>query len=195
MEITKEDLILSFWQKGANNCASIALIKASIEVFGLNNVFDLSHNGDEYKAILKNDNEVFFNQQNLNKSIIIGSFQKSKDLTESKLELYKKIKDYAEICFVIMVANCAKIENIDFDKALKKLSNGANARFVSKYLGLEKHASKAFRRKDHLEGMIAWIHSPWRKHVVYMSQGVFDFYGVISKKTRKFPKRIQFKTL
>ena len=193
MEITNRDLILAFWQKGANNCASIALIKAAIEVFGIDKVFTLHENKGQYKVILKTQDEVSFNEQDLAKARKAASFQPSKDLTESKQELYREIKDFAEICYAVMIANYAIIEDTDFDNALLRLSNGANARYVSKYLGLNKNASKMFRRKEHLKGMIAWIHAPWRKHVVYMSQGVFDFYGVVSKKTRKFPKRIQLK--
>ncbi len=39
MKISNLDLIAAFHQGNAGNCASIGLIKAAIETFGLNKVF------------------------------------------------------------------------------------------------------------------------------------------------------------
>ncbi|MDI5950385.1 hypothetical protein QLS91_11550 [Flavobacterium sp. LB2P84] len=104
MDISHKDIIVAFWQQGANNCVSIALIKAAIETFGLNNVFKVFRNGENYEVELRNNDTIIFTEQNLENSIRIGSFQPSKDETPSKKELYEEIKEYAQLCFAVMVA-------------------------------------------------------------------------------------------
>lgn len=192
MNITNEDIIKAFWQQGANNCASIALIKASIGTFGLYKVFSVEDSGEKYSVTLKNGTAITFTKRDLEQSILVGSFQPSKDRTPEKQEVYKLIREYAQLCFAVMVAKYNLDNKLNsFDLALNKLSNGANARFVSQYLGLENYCSEAFRGDAQLPNMIAWQHMPWLKHVVYMSENKYDYYGSVLNNIAKFPKRIQ----
>jgi len=193
MEISNQDIIKAFWQQGANNCASIALIKASIETFGLNNVFNIERTEERYIAKLKNGEIVSFTDQNLLLSIKVGSFQPSQDNQESKQDIYEEIRKYAQMCYAVMVAKYNAKNNLNnFDTALTQLSNGANARFVSQYLGLENYCSIVFKGGAQNNNLIAWQHLPWLKHVVYMSQDKYDYYGSIMNNVNRFPKRIQF---
>jgi hypothetical protein len=192
MKPSNEDIIKAFWQQGANNCASIALIKAAVSTFGVNNVFELERTEDKYWAKLKDSTEVNFSKADLELSIKVGSFQKSKDTSPEKQQMYTSIKEYAELCFAVMVAKYNIDNNINsFEKSLLSLSNGANARFVSQYLGLGKYCSEVFRGNAELSNMIAWQHMPWLKHVVYMSENKCDYYGTVFTNVDKFPKRIQ----
>lgn len=193
MEISNQDIMQSFWQQGANNCASIALIKASIETFGLNNVFNIESSEESYIVKLRNGDTITFTEQNLQRSIEIGSFQPSKDNSPSRQNIYEKIRKYAQLCYAVMVAQYnAKNGLNDFDTSLLQLSNGANARFISQYLGLENYCSNVFKGNSQYQNLIAWQHLPWLKHVVYMSQNNYDYYGSIMNNTSRFPKRIQF---
>ncbi|MBB6330862.1 hypothetical protein HNP24_001812 [Chryseobacterium sediminis] len=192
MKILNEDLIQSFWQQGANNCASIALIKAAIGTFGLNNIFQLEESPDKFVASLRDGTKVSFCRADLVLSKKVGSFQKSRNASAEKELLYTAIREYEELCFAVMVAKYNLDNSINsFEKSLTSLSNGANARFVSQYLGLSNYCSEVFRGNADRENMIAWEHMPWLKHVVYMSANQYDYYGSVFTNVNKFSKRIQ----
>jgi hypothetical protein len=193
MRILNQDIIKAFWQQGDNNCASIALIKASIETFGLNNVFSIENIENSYLVKLRNGDTVTFTEQNLLHTIQIGNFQPSQDNSPSKQSIYEEIRKYAQLCYAVMVAQYNAKNNLnDFDTALLQLSNGANARFISQYLGLENYCSYVFKGNSQYQNLIAWQHLPWLKHVVYKSQNKYDYYGSILNNVGRFPTRIQF---
>lgn len=46
-------VVSTFWQGGANNCASVALIKAAMLKFGYRDMFTLERTGNNYNIVLK----------------------------------------------------------------------------------------------------------------------------------------------
>lgn len=180
MKIDHTEIMLSFWQQGTNNCASIALIKAAIEVFGIHKVFEVNLLDGLYSVKLKNGLEVSFTTLELQDSIRVANFQKSKDTTADKQAIYNELIEYGRLCYAVMVATYASIElkkkEFSFAVALSRLNNGANSNFIDKYLGLEDYTSNG--RGDLTgPGIYAWF----SRHTVYVSHGYYDYYGDVRK--------------
>lgn len=183
------DIMLAFWQQGSNNCVSIALIKAAIETFGIDQVFTLNKEGSNYHVVLKNGMEVNFSEAELATSKTVANFQKSKDQDSDRSHVYHEVLEYAQLCYAAMVATFAKIEGnaLSFEEALYILNNGINSRIAASYLGLEDFVHRSFLQSSSQSGMYAW----WRKHTVYMSHGNYDYYGFIRSNTWKYPNRFR----
>jgi hypothetical protein len=193
MKPTNIQLIKAFNQGAANNCASIALIKAAIEVHGTDGVFKLTKNQQDYTAKLKNGAEVIFTQQELDLSIKVALFTPGLSEDAAEQLVYNEILLYAQKCFAVMVCMHQQInQEATFEKALNVLNNGANSNYISAFLGLEQYTTDRIRRMNPGEkGMIAWAQKPWLKHTVFMSQNVFDDDGSVSRNVSRFPKRIR----
>jgi hypothetical protein len=201
MKPTNIELIESFAQGEVNlpppmgtvgNCASIALIKASIEVFGLNNVFKHEKTGDTYQVTFKNSKKVTFTEKELARSNEVAGFVLNTK-NPSKLELYTSIRDYAQIALCSMVKRVMEIGEAgegkgDFEKALRALNDGANSPSLPEKLGLEEYSY----RKGWLSGASAKGTFGWLKaHTVFISQGVRDDYGKVSSDTWRYPSKVQ----
>jgi hypothetical protein len=190
------DIIKSFGQGTVNldiksslgNCASIGLIKASIEIFGLNNLFQISKDEDNYSVDLKDGTSINFNQNELNRSNEVIGFRLNEDIPE-KLILFREIYEYAQICMCIMTKKVMidgeAGEGIgDFESALVALNDGANTPTLPSKLGLQKYFSQpTWFLPTSNKAMIAWL----RGHTVYMSQGYYDDYGKCKKITWRTP--------
>lgn len=201
MEITNIDLIESFAQGEVNlpltngsvgNCASIGLIKASIEVFGLNNVFTLEKNDNNFQVTFKNNISVTFTEMELERSNEVADF-KLNETNPEKLILYKSIRDYAQIALCAMVKRVMEIGEAgdgigDFENALIALNDGANSPSLPEKLGLEDYnLQKGVFSGAKEKGMFGWF----KGHTVYISQGVRDNYGKVSTDTWRYPKKIK----
>ena len=173
------------------NCASIALIKASIEVFGLYNVFEFQRSNEIYSVTFKNNHTVSFTQTELERSIYVADFRLNDN--HLKLELNLAIINYANIALCAMVKRVMEIGEAgegkdNFEKALIALNDGANTPNIPEKLGLENHYyGKKWYRDAHSKGLFGWL----KGHTVYISQGVRDDYGTVSSDVIKFPKRMQ----
>jgi len=201
MKPTNIELIESFAQGEVNlpppmgtvgNCASIALIKASIEVFGLNNVFKHEKTGDTYKVTFKNNRIVTFTVNELSRSNDVAGFVLNTK-NPAKLELYTSIHDYAQIALCSMVKRVMEISEAgegkgDFEKALRALNDGANSPSLPEKLGLEEYSyRKGWLGGASGKGMFGWL----KAHTVFISQGVRDDYGKVSSDTWRYPSKVQ----
>lgn len=187
-QINSEKLFKSFRQGERSNCASIALIKASLEVYGMNNLFVVNSNeNDTIKVTLKNNSRVKLALNELalaEKSagfIIIDDNQDSRDILK-----------YAVLTYAVMAKHKQDIEKkySIYQEALDDLEYGAFAGDVYKYLGFEK-GKQVVRHKrftgGKLCGLIAW--SP--AHAVYACGGYMDYHGTKKPLWAKYSGRIQ----
>lgn len=201
MQPTNIELIESFAQRDVNlppptgtvgNCASIALIKASIEVFGLNNVFKHEKIGYTYQVAFKNSKKVTFTVKELARSNEVAGFVLNTK-NPSNIELYTLIRDYAQIALCSMVKSVMEIgeagEGIgDFEKALRALNDGANSPSLPEKLGLEEYSyRKGWLGGASSKGTFGWL----KAHTVFISQGVRDDYGKVASDTWRYPSKVQ----
>jgi hypothetical protein len=201
MKPTHIELIESFAQGEVNlpppmgtvgNCASIALIKASIEVFGVDNVFQKEKSGDTYRITFKNNRQVTFTDKELARSIDVAGLVPNKS-EPSKLELYTSIFDFANLALCAMVKRVMEIGEADegkadFEKALRALNDGANSPSLPEKLGLEDYSyKKGWLSGAGSKGMFGWF----KAHTVFISQGVRDDYGKVASDTWRYPSKVQ----
>lgn len=187
--MTNIDLIKSFKQTKVNlpsvsslgNCASIAMIKASIEVFGLNNIFDYEKVGNVYKVVLKDGTKLSFTESELSRSNEVIGFELNIHDT-NKLQLFQSIYAYACLCMCVMTKRVMEIGEAgdgigDFEAALMALNDGANTPSLPEKLGLQNYfTSPGFHNKSNI-GMMGWLNG----HTVYMSNKYYDNYGTPQK--------------
>lgn len=197
MEISNLDLIQAFRQgqvdlEEGGNCASIALIKASIEIFGLEGVFNLRKEQETYHVAFKNGSSVSFTQGELTRSIAAAGFVDQSNDFPDKKELYSRIYNYATICFCAMVKKVVEMGEAgegkgDFEAALRALNDGAITDNIPVLLGLDNHYSGPGVFRANKPGMLGWF----RAHTVYISHGLYDNRGNPRKVFFMYPKRIR----
>lgn len=186
-QVDSEKLFKSFKQGERTNCASIALIKASLNVYGLNNLFVLdSTNLNTIKATLMDDSLVVLNKDELGRAENSAGFIIVEDTQDRR-----DILNYAILTYAIMAKHKQNIEKYkSFQEALDELEYGAFAGSVYKYLGFKKgkQVKKHWRFTGGSNcGLIAW--SPG--HAVYSCNGTMDYYGTKRPLWAKYSGRIQ----
>ncbi|MFT7352466.1 MAG: hypothetical protein ACI9XR_002250 [Flavobacterium sp.] len=207
MQVLSTNLIRAFYQGEINipfeknnvgNCAAIALIKASIEVFGLNNVIDYYCSNGVYFVTLKNGVKLNFTQFDLNRSNYVANFQ-FKPVDPTTYSLFNSIYQYAQLLMCTMAVVVAK-EGLnskiigEFENALEVLNDGPNPKYLPTLLGLEEFCigntwKERFLMKSDT-GQIAWFN----RHTVFMSKKEFDLFGSVGHFLHRFPNRIKIST-
>jgi len=121
-QLSSDKIFESFKQGERTNCSSIAFIKASLNVYGLDNLFITEKIDDSiYKITLKNNASFNLKNEEIKRAKISADFVYIKDNCESE-----KIKDYAVLTYAVM-AKYKQIINREatFDKALEDLEDGS----------------------------------------------------------------------
>ncbi|AWI25889.1 hypothetical protein [Flavobacterium pallidum] len=167
-------IISAFRQHGFGNCTSIGIIKASIEAFGINNVFESIPTTEGMQVNLRSDKQILLTKSDLQYAIENAGFE----LLESTEEK-KTILDYAKLCFAVICKSKQIAEEYDnFQDAVTDVNNGESATDAPRYLGLEGYREFIrYRDVDDFGGIVA--HSP--RHTVYVSHGYYDDYGTPNK--------------
>jgi hypothetical protein len=194
--MTNYDIIQSFRQgtvEEGGNCASIALIKAAISVFGIDNVFEYQKDNNVYTILLKDGNQVTFTQEQLDYTTLRAGFHLRQGNNTQDAKLYEQIYNYANLCFCTMVKRVTEIGESgdgigDFENAIIALNDGATTPFLYKTLGLVNvQVPSIWLKTKGKKGIIAWKKS----HTVYVEDGLYDHYGEAKKLGALFPNRMQ----
>lgn len=170
--MTNIDLIKSFNQGPTGNCVSIAIIKAAIEIFALDNVFFRTPNSVDqgFSFLMKDGFEEQVTQQELDVAIAGSRFELQENQT---------VLNYANICFAAM-AKRAMIEgnddmtNLTYQQAIDTLNNGEYYLHGPNWLGLRhnfRYVGRKFVRNN--PGCVGAS----RYHCFYVSYGWKDEYG------------------
>jgi len=190
----KKTIIRSFYQgkdedyQGAGNCASIAVIKAAIYTFGFD-VFDYTIENDTYFVKLKNNDKITFTKQELGYASKESSFIQGKAVDKEETQAFKKIQEYAHICFTV-ICKMAQIHGDfsqrfskfiipeTFEIAVETINDGAFTPEVYEFLGLEDYVTPVIRirirkRIRSKRGMVVWTGS----HAMFAAGGYIDVYG------------------
>ena len=188
VQLSSDKIFESFKQGERTNCSSIAFIKASLNVYGLDNLFVTEKIDDSiYKITLKNNASFNLKNEEIKRAKISADFVYIKDNCESE-----KIKDYAVLTYAVM-AKYKQIINREatFDKALEDLEDGSvYTPTIYKYLGfkLGKQIQKLKRQSgSEFCGVVAWSTA----HAVFVCEDFMDYYGNKKSIWIKYPSRFR----
>jgi len=187
-QLSSDQIFESFKQGERTNCSSIAFIKASLNVYGLDNLFVTEKINDNLQRItLKNDASFELNNEEINKAKISAGFIFIKDNCESE-----KITDYAVLTYAVMAKYKQIIDKeATFDRALEDLEDGAvYTPTIYKYLGfkLGKQIQKLKRQSgSEFCGVVAWS----KVHAVFVCEEFMDYYGNKKSIWIKYPGRFR----
>jgi hypothetical protein len=187
-QLSSDQIFDSFKQGERTNCSSIALIKAALNIYGLDNLFVTEKRNDGLQKItLKNNASFTLNNDEMNKARFSAGFVLIKDNCESE-----EITDYAILSYAVM----AKYKQIidkepTFDKALEDLEDGeVYTPTIYKYLGFEKGKQiQKLKRQSGNEfcGVVAWSTA----HAVFVCEEFMDYYGNKKSIWIKYPGRFR----
>jgi len=167
-------LIKAFKQGGTGNCVSIAIIKASIEIFGISNVFQSFWKNDTCHVIMRDGVELSFTKE------------EHKQATESSRFILlenEAVFNFANLAFTAMVKRAQMEgndgqENMSFSQAIDSLNKGESYLEGPHWLGIRQHMRCIGRRYIwQYKGVIGAS----KKHCFYVSRGLEDNYGKVDK--------------
>ncbi len=194
---TNIDIIQAFRQGAVTeggNCASIALIKAAIDVYGIGNVFQAEKSDGTYHIQFRDGSELSITEDQLSYTTVRADFHLRQGQNEAQTTLYKEIYDYSNLCFCAMVKRVTEIGESgddgigDFEDAIVALNDGATTDVLYKILGLQNISGPTiWMSTAGKKGMIAWR----KGHTVFVSDGYYDHYGEARKIRAFFPNRMQ----
>lgn len=172
--MNNKDLIEAFKQGGTGNCVSIAIIKASIEIFGLDGVFSYNWNNQNCHVIMRDGFELTFTPEEHATGANASRFV----LLENK-----EVFDFANLAFTAMVKR-AQIEgndgndNMSFEEAIDSLNKGELYLEGPHWLGVRQHMRSVGRKYIwQYRGVIGAS----SKHCFFASEGLEDYYGRVDQ--------------
>ncbi|KUJ62432.1 hypothetical protein AR687_08240 [Flavobacteriaceae bacterium CRH] len=187
-QLSSDKIFESFKQGERTNCSSIAFIKASLNVYGLDNLFVTEVINDSlYKITLKNNASFNLKNDELNKAKLSADFIFIKDNCDSE-----KITDYAILTYAVMAKYKQIIDKkATFDKALEDLEDGSvYTPTIYKYLGFKEGKQiQKLKRESGSEfcGVVAWSTA----HAVFVCEDFMDYYGNKKSIWIKYPGRFR----
>lgn len=187
-QLSSDKIFESFKQGEHTNCSSIAFIKASLNVYGLDNLFEIEKVNDNVSKItLKNNASFNLKNDEIDRARSSADFVFIKDNCESE-----KITDYAILTYAVMAKYKQIIEKeATFDRALEDLEDGAvYTPTIYKYLGFEKGKQiQKLKRQSGGEycGVVAWSTA----HAVFVCEDFMDYYGNKKSLWVQFPSRFR----
>jgi len=187
-QLSSDKIFESFKQGERTNCSSIAFIKASLNVYGLDNLFVTEKTNDGlYRITLKNNASFNLSNDELNKAKLSADFIYIKDNCDSE-----KITDYAVLTYAVMAKYKQIIDKkATFDKALDDLEEGeVYTPTIYKYLGFKEGKQiQKLKRESGSEfcGVVAWSTA----HAVFVCEEFMDYYGNKKSIWIKYPGRFR----
>lgn len=187
-QLSSDQIFESFKQGERTNCSSIAFIKASLNIYGLDNLFVTEEiNENLYKITLKNNASFNLKKEEIDKAKFSAGFVYIKENYESE-----KITEYAVLTYAVMAKYKQIIDKeATFDKALEDLEDGAvYTPTIYKYLGFKigKQIQKLKRQSgSEYCGVVAWSNA----HAVFVCEEFMDYYGNKKSIWIKYPGRFR----
>ncbi|MDR7370336.1 hypothetical protein [Flavobacterium aquidurense] len=187
-QLSSDKIFESFKQGERTNCSSIAFIKASLNVYGLDNLFITEKLNDSlYKITLKNNASFNLKSDEINEAKLSADFVYIKENCDSE-----KIKNYAILTYAVMAKYKQIIDKKStFDKALEDLEEGeVYTPTIYKYLGFKEGKEiQKLKRESGSEycGVVAWSTA----HAVFVCEEFMDYYGNKKSIWIKYPGRFR----
>lgn len=173
---TKE-IISSFRQgESSANCVAVAVIKASVEVFGLTGIFQtINRSADETTVTLRNGMAITVTKDELDLAALRSAF-----VLGGNAQLYQ----FANFAFAVMAKRAQRAHNegaVTFDEAIDSLLNGESYARGPEWIGVEQYVQK-IRKRDIWK--YAGVVGASDKHCFLASFGWEDVYGKPDKITQ-----------
>ncbi len=173
---TKE-IIASFRQsENSGNCVAIAVIKASVEVFGLTGVFASINRTTDEVTVTQRDGIVL--------TVTSDEFELAAQKADFVLGTNKQLYEFANFAFAIMAKRAQRAHHegaITYEDAIDALLNGESYAKGPEWLGLEQYVQK-IRKQDIWK--FAGVVGASEKHCFLASFGWQDVYGKPDKITQ-----------
>jgi len=160
--------------EGPGNCASVAMIKAAIDRYGVGNVFMRIRDeaSRTYFVRLYSGVALTLTYDEIEKAAKEAGF------IESKYPEMQTVKLYADTCFAVMAKHLQMVEALhddgvkydQFEDAIKDLNNGYSSTNVSALLGLNTTVVKKKSEMRQKSGVVIYNKS----HAAYASYGQYD---------------------
>jgi hypothetical protein len=192
--VTGKYIIESFGQKD-NNCVSIVLIKAAILHYGMNRIFKKRCLRGHWIITLKNGDIHAISQKDVSRLSKLNRIHFRRAVNQQDAAKLKKIRDYAELCFAVMVRSIVLngydgTEYVESEAVKLLTKDGMNTHHIHHLLGLKRKTSSAhyltlknlrqFRKK---RAVLFYSDS----HIAVVSHGFFDNYGTAVELNGKIP--------
>ncbi|MDN3494191.1 hypothetical protein [Winogradskyella bathintestinalis] len=169
-----KELIKAFRQGGTGNCVSIAIIKAGIEIFGINNIFQHSWDNNICNVIMRDGFELEFTMEEMKKGAILSKFIPLEN---------EDVLNYAILCYTAM-AKRSQLEDNDnqsgmsFEEAAETLNKGEYYLEGPHWIGLRQNIRSIGRKYIwQYKGVIGAS----RSHCFFASKGYEDNHGKIDR--------------
>jgi hypothetical protein len=167
--MTSKEIIKSYRQGGTGNCVSIAVIKASIQVFGLDKVVYFQKTTNEgYSFTMRDGFESSITKQEVELAIKGSNFI---------CKVNKDIFNYSNLCFAAMAKRALDDKHEGsktYKGAIESLNNGEYYYLGADWLGL-RHHKRAIGLRFIWNNIGVVGASP--KHCFFCSEGIVDKYG------------------
>lgn len=171
-------IMTAFRQHGFGNCTSIGVVKAAIEVYGMdeqNGVFAVAPDPCGKIVTLRDGTVVRLLSAELDTAIQLCGFQTLNAGDAEKAA----VTAYAQLCFAVICKRKQMMEKYaTFREAVDDVNDGESAFEAPEFLGLQAKVVRiSYDDVFGCGGVVA--HSP--RHTVYVSHGHFDDYGAANK--------------
>lgn len=176
--VPAEKLFNCYWQDSANNCASIAMIKANLNAFGLNGIFTRNKiNNKSTEYLLKDGTKITITQEELAK--VRSKF--NADTTRCSSPECADILHISFECYAIMAKTFPRefkwFKSISYDDALNYISDTSfDIRYGTNLLGTGAYFYKPrfwYTSIVGKKGVIVWSSG----HTVFASGNKCDMRG------------------
>lgn len=191
--MTDKFIIESFTQSEAN-CAAIALIKAAIIKYGINNVFKKRRANGQWIITLKDKQIIVLNDADINR---INKYNKIgfRRYRNRAVTANARLKEYVRLCFAVMVRvlQLNGYEGNEFTEsgAIELLAReGMNTDHLHTLLGLQRKKKQAWKLSPahlrlfrHKTGVLLYSD----RHIAVLSKEYYDDFGKAVKTGDKIP--------
>jgi hypothetical protein len=169
--MTTQELITAFHQGGTGNCVSVAIIKASMEVFGLGHVFDTEPQADGSQQITLRDGTHL--------ALTVAELDYARQHSLFVLGNNQQVLDHANFCYAVIAKRVQQDEKggvQSYAEAIDDLNNGAYYLEAPRWLGLQHYVrAVGLRYVQQYAGVIGA--SP--HHCFFASHKLADDHGQV----------------
>jgi len=177
-------VIESFWQK-ADNCATVAIIKAAILKYGINRVFRVRKKLNSYIITFRDKKIITLTDSDLRSMNSANDLVFSRYPDKKKKEQLHRLKSYVRLCFAAIVRNIQLNgyqgkEYTESEAINDLLLKGLDTSQLHRLLGLLRKTRSAHRfalshlkKLRKLKGVLVYSDD----HIVVASSGYYEDFG------------------